>query len=278
MKRENRRYKLTFFVQDKETLVIEYPFKIRFNAIEKLNNLKGGLNELNLQIYNLSSSNRLKLVVDESSKDKKLRVVFEVGYDDELRIVYQGTVYSGEVSKSGTDYINTINCKDGGNDFINKFITTTVKTKNQVIEEILKKCDSLKKGKITIDKDYLKAKPLFGNVGKVLLELPNEDEEMFISKEKLYLIKKNDVISKYVPLVNADSGLISASRQNKTITAITLFNPSLSIGMYCKLESIVNPYLNGQYKIYNIKYTGDTDGNEWTMEVLLTEPPKESKK
>lgn len=300
MTRENRRYKLTFLIDNKESLVIEYPFKVTFDATEKLDNIKGGLNELNLNIYNLSPQNRLKLVVDEeedvkpkegektaspeeqnqailnqrsqgqlSDKQKRLRVVFEAGYENDLRVIFQGTVYSGEIEKSGTDYINKIACKDGSNDFLNAFVSSTVKTKNQAIEEILASCSSLKRGKITIDNDYLKAKPLYGNVGKVLLEIPNEDEIMFISKEKLHLIKKSDVISKYVPVMDSSTGLIKVTRQKQVITATTLFNPALTIGINAELISVVNPYLDGIYKIDMIKYKGDTEGNDWLMEVNL---------
>lgn len=269
MKRVNRRYRLTFFTREKETLQIEYPFRVQFKASQKIGNLRGGLNELNLSVYNLSPSNRLKLVQDDIDTKKDLRVVFEAGYEDELRIIYQGTIFKGDIEKNGADYINKIQCKDGGEDFLNSFVSGTVTTKNQAINEIIKNCKYLKKGKINIDNDFLSPKPLYGNIGKVLKEIPNEDEELFIRDEKIYLLKKNQVTEKYIPLINADTGLIKASRSNKRVTIETLFNPALKMGMKCKLESIVNPYLDSEYKIDSINYTGDADSNDWKMEIEL---------
>lgn len=270
MNRENRRYKLTFLLNDSETLVVPYPFRIQFNAKQKIGNLRGGLNELNLKVYNLSPNNRLKLVQDELDTERNLRVILEAGYENDLRIIYQGTIFKGEIEKDGANFVNVISSKDGGYDYLNSFVSATVATKQKAIDTILEECQTLKKGKITINNDFLKPKVLYGNVGKVLAELPNEDEDCFIKNEKLYLIKKTDLTSRDVPVISANTGLIDLSRQNKIVTVKTLFNPAIEIGKKVNLKSVVKPYLNGDYKADSITYVGDAEGNDWNMQVDLT--------
>lgn len=263
MIRVNRRYRLTL-IDGNDALSIEDSFRLSFKASERVNNARTGLNQLELQIYNLSPNNRLKFVQDETTRKYK-KVVLEIGYENDLKIVYQGNITKGEIVKNGTDIICKISCTDGGADFLNQFISKTVTTKQKAIDAILEAMPNVQKGKIEIDKDFIKPVSLYGQVGEELRQIANEDEDIFIRNEKLYLIKKNSITTSYIPLVNADTGLISVSRQNKIIEFVTLMNPSIKTGALVELDSTVNPYLNGVYRVEAITYTGDTEGNDWTM-------------
>ena len=47
----------------------------------------------------------------------------------------------------------------------------------------------------------------------------------------------------------------------------SLLNPTLRVGGLCEIQSKTAPHVNGLWKIVNIQYVGDSEGNDWFQTV-----------
>lgn len=261
--RFNRDFELIIGIDD-QAVIVRPPMRISFDAQKSI---FGGLNKLTLKIYNLIEQNRHKLAKDPEEK-KRIPVKLSVGYQGSLETIYKGTVHRGENARSGVDHITTIEGLDGGFDFLNSFTSRTVKGKELAVNAILSDMPNTQKGKITAQNNLIRPKVLVGNSTKLIEQQLNDDETYYIEDEQLYIIKKNEVTSSFVPVVNARTGLINTpQRQNQKITFNTLMNPSIKIGGQAKLESKNAPHLNGILKVESVGYKGDNYGSDWSMSI-----------
>lgn len=262
--RFNRDYELTVKVGTTRSVIIKPPMRISFNA-EK--SISGGLNKMTVRIFNLKETSRMALVKD-AEQIKVIPILFKVGYTGSLHLIFKGTVHRGQNSREGVDMVTELECLDGGFDFLNSFTSKTVKGKSKAIDEILIDMPNTKKGKFTVIEDVLRPKVLVGSSIKLIDEMLNDGEAWYIGDEKLYIVKDNEVVSSFVPVVNASTGLISTpSREQQKITFETMMNPTLRIAGLNKLESKTAQHLDGVYKIETISYSGDTHGKDWKQKV-----------
>ena len=105
---------------------------------------------------------------------------------------------------------------DGGADALGSFTSKTVKGDNKnVIETILVDMPNTQKGKITQGKSTIRPKVLVGNSADLIERTLAPDEDFFIDNEQLYIIKKNEVVDEFIPVVNALSGLIDTPRNEE---------------------------------------------------------------
>lgn len=258
--RFNRDYELT--VND---VVVRSPLHVSF---ESNKSVSGGLNKLTVQIYNLKESNRLALAKDAEDPTKRIPIDFKVGYVGSLQTLFKGTVHRGLNTREGPDLVTELECLDGGFDFLNSFTAKTVRGKTRAVDAILGDMPNTGKGKITNQQQLIRPKVLIGSSARLIDELIGDDETWYIDDEKLYIIKDGEVTSSFIPVVNAESGLLNTpTRENSKITFDTLMNPTLKIGGLCNVISVTTPHLNGIYKIDSIGYTGDNYGSDWLQSV-----------
>lgn len=298
-----RDYRLTVGMGD-QAVIIQPPITISFKALESVN--KKSLGKLSVSINGLKPSTRLQLVKAEDEK-KYIPVRLEVGYDGKLRQVFQGSVKSGAVKREGPIHIVSLECEDGGHDYINSFTSRTVRSKDQVVDSVLQDMPNTKKGAITKQQALVRPKVLVGSSSKIISDMLAPDEDLFIKDERVHILKSNEVISGNIPVVNARSGLLNTPQATKisaqdeggkkakkptnepdtdpagkkdtdssTLTKSskgqivfdTKLNPMLVIGGLCAIESITNPALNGVYKIYQIETSGQNKGASWYQKVV----------
>ncbi len=298
-----RDYRLTVGIGD-QAVIIQPPITISFKALESVN--KKSLGKLSVSINGLKPSTRLQLVKAEDEK-KYIPVRLEVGYDGKLRQVFQGSVKSGAVKREGPIHIVSLECEDGGHDYINSFTSRTVRSKDQVVDSVLQDMPNTKKGAITKQQTLVRPKVLVGSSSKIISDMLAPDEDLFIKDERVHILKSNEVISGNIPVVNARSGLLNTPQATKisaqdeggkkakkptnepdtdpagkkdtdssTLTKSskgqivfdTKLNPMLVIGGLCAIESITNPALNGVYKIYQIETSGQNKGASWYQKVV----------
>lgn len=298
-----RDYRLTVGIGD-QAVIIQPPITISFKALESVN--KKSLGKLSVSINGLKPSTRLQLVKAEDEK-KYIPVRLEVGYDGKLRQVFQGSVKSGAVKREGPIHIVSLECEDGGHDYINSFTSRTVRSKDQVVDSVLQDMPNTKKGAITKQQALVRPKVLVGSSSKIISDMLAPDEDLFIKDERVHILKSNEVISGNIPVVNARSGLLNTPQATKisaqdeggkkakkptnepdtdpagkkdtdssTLTKSskgqivfdTKLNPMLVIGGLCAIESITNPALNGVYKIYQIETSGQNKGASWYQKVV----------
>ncbi|ECE0459771.1 hypothetical protein QZD17_004849 [Salmonella enterica] len=298
-----RDYRLTVGIGN-QSVIIQPPITISFKALESVN--KKSLGKLNVSINGLKPSTRLQLVKAEDD-EKYIPVRLEVGYDGKLRQVFQGSVKSGAVKREGAIHIVSLECEDGGHDYINSFTSRTVRGKDQVVDSVLQDMPNTKKGSVTKQQALIRPKVLVGSSSKILTDTLAPDESFFIKDERVHILKANEVTSGNIPVVNARSGLLNTPQATKIsaqddggkkgktptndpdtdpagkkdtdsstlaksskgqIVFDTKLNPTLVIGGLCAVESVTNPALNGVYKIYQIETSGQSNGSAWYQKVV----------
>lgn len=298
-----RDYRLTVWLGN-QAVVIEPPITVSFKALETVD--KKSLGKLSVSINGLKPSTRLQLLKSED-EEKYIPVRLEVGYDGKLRQVFQGSVKSGAVKREGVIHIVSLECEDGGHDYINSFTSRTVRGKDQVVDSVLQDMPNTKKGSVTKQQALIRPKVLVGSSSKILTDMLSPDESFFIKDERIHILKENEVTSGNIPVVNARSGLLNTPQATKIsaqddggkkaktptnepdtdpagkkdtdsstlaksskgqIVFDTKLNPMLVIGGLCALESVTNPALNGVYKIYQIETSGQNNGSAWYQKVV----------
>ncbi|HAT2746466.1 TPA: hypothetical protein I8372_004133 [Citrobacter farmeri] len=298
-----RDYRLTVGIGN-QAVIIEPPITVSFKALETVD--KKSLGKLSVSINGLKPSTRLQLLKSED-EEKYIPVRLEVGYDGKLRQVFQGSVKSGAVKREGATHIVSLECEDGGHDYINAFTSRTVRGKDQVVDSVLQDMPNTKKGSVTKQQALIRPKVLVGSSSKILTDTLAPDESFFIKDERVHILKANEVTSGNIPVVNARSGLLNTPQSTKIsaqddggkkaktptnepdsdpagkkdtdsstlapqskgqLVFDTKLNPMLRIGGLCALESVTNPALNGVYKIYQIETSGQNNGAAWHQKVV----------
>jgi len=243
-------------------ITIQPPMRIQFQADKSI---YGGLNKIQIQLENLEEQKRLSLVKD-AEESKRIPFQLLVGYQNRLKLVFKGDIFRGSNERQGPDIISKIEGLDGGFDFKNSFTSRTVEGAEKSIDECLKDMPNTGRGKITARNALSRPKVMVGNTAQIIDNLTEIGETWYIENEQLYIIKDNEVTSRFIPLVTAQTGLISTpTRENKLTTFQTLMNPAIKIGNLAALESTTAPYLNGTYQIRTISYQGDNYGDEWSQ-------------
>lgn len=259
-----RDFELVIQPESGPTVVVKPPQRIAFTCDKSIT---GGLNRLNLRIYNLNETNRLA-IVKQPEERKRIPVVLRVGYEGNIETIFQGTVNKSSTDRNGPDFISSIEALDGGEDYFTGLTLQTVTSKQQAVDEILAALPNTQPGKLTELKEITRPKVLIGNPLKILPSLLQENETFYIDSEQLFIVKDNEVVQGYIPLVSARTGLLNTpQKENALITFETLMNAALKLGARCNVESTVAPYLNGVIKIQSMTYTGDSEGNEWKQAV-----------
>lgn len=259
LSRFDRNYELTI-----NGLVIKPPIRVAFSC-DKTGG-SGGRNRLTIKIYNLKESNRLALAKDKETQ-KYIPVSFSVGYDGALQLLFKGDVLSGKNYREGPEFITEIDALDGGYDLKNSFTSKTIKT--DAVNGLLDDFSNISKGKITKRQPLTRPRVLVGSTVKLLNEVMADGETWFIDNEELYVLKQNEVVSSFVPVVDASTGLLNTPvREQSKVSFSTLLNPTLRIAGLCYLKSKTAPHVNGIYKIENIGYSGDNYGSDWSQTVV----------
>ena len=261
--RFNRDYELTVGIGP-QAVVVRPPLRIVFSCDKSIN---GGLNKLNLQVFNLKESNRFALVKD-AEENKRIPIVLKVGYQDTLETIFKGTIHRGSNDRQGSDFKSTLECLDGGFDFLNSYTSRTVRGKDLAVKAILQDMPNTTKGKLTSQAQLTRPKVLVGNSVQLIEDSLNPGETYYIDNEQLFIVKFDEVISSFIPVISAQTGLKNTpERQNQKVTFETMMNPSLKLGGFAQLKSKTAPHLNGVYKIETMNYSGDYDGADWQQSV-----------
>jgi len=259
--RFSRNYVLVITV-DGRNVVIKPPMQIVFEVTKSI---RGGLNKMNIQITNLAESKRLSLVKDAEQR-KIMPIGLSVGYQDRIELIFKGTIHTGSNSRQGPDLLTSLECLDGGEDFLNSFTARTVEGGRRAIDAALEDMPNTETGKITDRPVLTRPKVLVGNSARLIDDTVGPGETWYIDDEQLYVIKDNEVTSGLKPVVSAATGLISTpTRDSKLVTFETLMNPSVKIGGLASLKSSTAPHLDGIYRIETISYSGDNYGAAWTQ-------------
>lgn len=262
-KRSQRDYKL-IITSDGQSLTITPPLKIVFSADKSV---YGGLNKMDIEIYNLNESNRLKFV-KEREQQKLIKIELFVGYNEEIERVFIGDVMVGSNERSGADMITSFECLAGGFDMKNSYTNKTITADASTFDEIIKDMANTVKGTIEKEGSNLRPKVLIGSSLEKINEYLGTDHTMYIDEDKINIVKKGNALTSSIPIVDASTGLLNTpARESQKITFETKMNTSIKIGDRVSLYSVTAPHLDGIYLADTINYSGDYDGDAWDMVV-----------
>lgn len=251
-----------------QAVTIKPPFRIVFSA-DKSD--KADLNKMTLKIYNLNDDKRRKLVRDgDDGNSSYFPLHLMVGYQDRVETIFRGSVDEAGSAREGAEFVTTLTCMDGGHDFLNSFVSTSVTSKVAAIDAALGTMPNTSKGKIGAQKDITRPKILVGNSMAVVADMLDPDQRWFIDDERMNILGGNEVVSGYIPVVSAETGLVVVESEKESISAKTFMNPSVKVGGLFQLISVVSPHLDGIYKVSQITYSGDFDGADWSQKITAT--------
>lgn len=271
-----RDYRLTIGIGS-QAVVILPPFRIRF-SVDKSD--KSDLNKATIKIDGLNQDKRRRLVRDADERNDGgiqssntnsgyFPVNLEIGYQGRLETIFRGSIdEAGSTRENDGQFITTLSAMDGGEDFLRGFIATSVTSKAAAIDAVLGTMPNTKKGKIGALGDITRPKVLVGNSMATIQEMLDPDQRWFIDDERLNILGGQEVVSSFIPVISAETGLINTPEADKKeVTLTTFLNPSVKVGGLYQLISVTAPHRNGIYKCKLITYSGDSDGSDWTQRV-----------
>lgn len=276
-----RDYRCTIGIGSQAVTILP-PFRIRF-SVDKSD--KADLNKATIKIDGLNEDKRRRLVRDPDEKPEKDKdgkdkptsnqnkgyfpVLLEIGYEGRLETIFRGSIdEAGSVRENDGQFVTTISAMDGGEDFLRGFVATSVTSKAAAVDAVLGTMPNTKKGKIGAQADISRPKVLVGNSMQTIQDMLDPDQRWFIDDERLNILGGNEVVSGYIPVVSAETGLINTPEADKKeVTINTFLNPSIKVGGLYQLISVTAPHRNGVYKCTLITYSGDFDGSDWYQRV-----------
>lgn len=267
----DRNYKL--IVSGKNiSLEIKPPIRIVF---EILKSAGGGLNSMNLQVYNLNREHRNSLVKDDVVDPTNIiNVQLFIGYKNNLSLVFSGTIFKAFISRQGNDILNAIESQDGIAG-INTFIAETIKGKEEALNSIVNKMADVENGKITEQSKTIRPIVMVGSANYLLKQHIDPSQNWLIDNGRFYVLKRDQYINGLAPVISEDTGLLNTPQRDQNVVSFdTQYNSAIEFGRLCKLESTTFTELNGIYKIEQITIRGDNYGQDWRQTVICFLQPE----
>lgn len=233
-------------------------------------------NKAVITVTNLSTATRAKF------DEKSLPVVVEAGYVDRRGAVFIGTAYRTTHTRSGADVVTTIEAADGGREIstaVGAWSYAAGVSSSQVIRDVadgislpLSTGSSITPNKPTFGKGWAfvgsAADALSAATKAVGLTWSVQDGQIQI------LADADDGTA--VTVLSATTGMIGSPERLETkadgkdvarVKVSCLLQPQIRPARRIKIESINAPGLSGVYVVKEMKLTGDTHGNDWTMAI-----------
>lgn len=243
-------------------------FRISFNVQKTI---LGSPNMIDMVIYNLSRDSRSII------RERKLPVTVEVGYEDEdeLLLLFKGTTTSAIPTQEGADTVMNVTAMDGSDGII--YATQQITYDGPIavataVEEIAGTL-GVGIGPILVDGEFKeKGRSFSGPTQQILDTLSNEygfswsvQNGVFQALSDLESLPQSFIVSPETGLQAAQPLLSGPFMVQSGVEIQALLNARLNPGQLVNLRSNLDPTLNGEYKIHNIDFTGDTHGDQWSM-------------
>lgn len=257
--RFNRYYELSIEFKGRR-FEVKPPMHITFDGVQSIS---GGLNRLNIEIYNLKEDTRRSLVKD-SEDSEHYPLIFSVGYDGNIVRKFAGSVQTASSIRQGSNFITKITCIDGGADYLNSNICASSASVDDAFNSMFNTFEYTTKGKVSISTSLTRPVVMVGNTYETMKKHLKEDENLFFKDGTANIINNKQCLAGFVPIVSPETGLkATPERKSKITTFITIMNPTISIGGRIDLQSTTAVHLNGLYRINTNSFKGDYMGSDW---------------
>lgn len=215
-------------------------------------------------VTNLSRSNR-NLITDK----KYDRILFNAGYQGDLRTLFVGYIDEVENKKDGTDIVTMMTCTDGSKDYREARVATTVvkgATDQEVVKQVLGAMPNTEKGveEYTKERRLPRGKTLVGNARDILNQVAkNQDADWSIQDGRLVMLpRQNALANDECFVISEDTGMIgSPQKTSDGVEYRCYLNNVLRVGQLFRGESVLTE-LSGDFKIVKLQMKGGNRGND----------------
>ena len=265
-----RKYQLTIQYDDLgSTVVINDPITLELDIHRAI---FSSVNTATFRIYNLSPTNRLKLIHDWGDFSHYRSITLNAGYEDQtpLPLIFKGNVIQSYSRRERTNFVTEIECYSG----IYAVKNTTVQTSGQAgvstSQTILQMIQAMSKNHVSLGAVSTFTNPASsrgdvssGSAWDKIQSLVPDNAQVYIDNEKVYVLNENDYIQSADGLdflINASTGLLETPRRQRLrLDVSTLFEPRINIGNVVKLQSLEEVY-NGRYPVIGVNHSGIISG------------------
>jgi hypothetical protein len=249
-------------------------------AVEKT--LKPEPNTCTLQVWNLSRAQRAAIEEMKPSKGKPtgVPVLIEAGYDETgTSQIFLGDLRTVFSAREGPDWITTVESGDGEKATATARINVALgrKTSPEVALRAIVKALGLKPGNLTTALQKLKRSgvaQLFTHgvtlSGSASYHMTNfcksADLEWSIQDGAIQILDRGKTLAKTAVRLSSETGLVESPTVDHkgVLSCKMLMIPDVRPGSLLVLDSLT---VKGNYRIEKAKWSGDTHGKDWTIEV-----------
>ena len=235
-------------------------------------------NNATFTITNLGEETRNRIYQDQFDVTAYKFVILEVGYGDDLSMVFSGQIRHAHSSRRGTEWITTIDAWDNFgaiNGTTNKTLPAGVDFStifNQVSSDMPELNDPIISGALTSRIVSRRGVSLMGNSWLIAKRWKPVDHQLFIDNNTMHLMHWDEYVSVGIPVISSGMGLLETPRRDTALIHVKLLlEPRLIMAQAIALES-ADPRYNSQYKIVGIHHSGtisETVGGGCTTELDL---------
>lgn len=241
-------------------------------AFDIFRTIKPEPNTADIQIWNLNPENRLLL---EESGD--IPVQLEAGYEESTTLLFLGVARTVFTVRDGSDLITTLQSGDGEKEYQQARVNVTIApgaTNQQVLDAVIKALGLGEGNTASIAAKIAASKPLFpqgalltGSAAQVLHEVTQSlGFEFSIQDGALQILQIGEPLTGTATKLTPDTGLVGSPSVDSegVITAQALLIPDIFPGRQIVIES---EFLSANARVETCRYTGDTAGDDWYVDV-----------
>lgn len=252
---------------DRESIVIEQ-LDMEFDITKTITQEP---NPAVFTLNNLSQSTR-NLITDK----KYNRLMFNAGYQDQMRTLFIGYIDEVENKKESTEIITVMTCNDGQKDYRDARVAVTVAkgaTDQEIVKQVTGAMPNTEKGQqeFTTERKLPRGKTLVGNARDVLSQVAkNQDADWSIQDNQLVMLPKTHAFANNEGfLISESTGMIgSPQKVSDGLEVRCYLNNMMRVGQLCRIESAIREY-SGDFKITKINMKGGIKSNDWLCILTL---------
>lgn len=226
-------------------------------------------NRATIQIYNLNDASRKRL------HEKLDSILLEVGYGDELTNIFTGRILTMNSSRTGSDWLTSLNVLDTGSRTARVSLTFGPGAKFREVALSTARATGLGLGNLESKLEEGPPRPMRSYSHGIVVHGSSVDQfnrlmesagwEYSVQDGEIQILKPNEsnpTSAKRVPIISPETGLVGSPdiAENGIVSLITLLDPRIIPGDPIILKS---RQFDGKYGTFTVGHKGDVFENTW---------------